>query len=154
MLKTCLGATLGLVMFVGPAAADRAATSCSVTVRNASSPVPVKKVSVTFRFSDGTSSTKSSGSVNLGPGKAFSVNTNPGDRAKCVKHTTTIITVGSKPISKTDGATQCQRRLGWRVDATGIASLRPRFELPESEWHRMIDKIDAVLDENVESPPD
>src|SRR5581483_1512897 len=130
--------------------------SCVVTIRNATSPVPVRHVSVTFVFSDGSSSAASSGAINLRQGQSTSLRTSGADQRKCVKNVRAIITVGSKAITKADGAKLCQSELVWRVDATPIG-LRPfstEKELPESEWEDVLEGIEIVPEQQAELPPD
>ncbi len=132
---------------------------CTVRVRNATSPVPVKKVTVTFRFADGTSRVKSTGNIHVKRGQRVSLSTNPGDALKCVKQTRTVVTVGSSQIPKTDGVAPalCQKQLGWRVDATGVSQgFAPEKEAPEAEWPELegFVRLNPDPDENEEVAPD
>ena len=124
---------------------------CKVTVRNASSPVPVRSVSATFAFSDGSSSVKSSGGINLKQGQSANLSTSGADKAKCVKRVNATITVGSRAITKSDGATLCQSELVWRVDATGVRSFKT--ELPKSEWPQVMDTLEIVTEHQSEAAP-
>jgi hypothetical protein len=118
-----------------------------------SCPVPVKRVSVTFTFSDGTSSARSSGGLSLKPGQSTAISTGPADQLKCVKRTHMFIEVGTKTIWKSDTANQCQAELDYRIDAKSIGA-RSYRQLSETERMRVMESVEATAERSAEAAPD
>jgi hypothetical protein len=108
---------------------------------------------VTFTFSDGTSSARSSGGIGLKPGQSTALSTQPADQRKCVKRTHVLIEVGSKTIWKSDPANACQAELDYRVDAQSIGA-RSYRELSDAERSRVIESAEATAEQSTEAPPD